>query len=302
MNHRVLSVALLACLSGLALIAFPFVDAAAPDNDAPHKTHEPEHMPLEKLSIVTGTVASWTTNKGGDVDGFKVGESVVVHFPPHHGEQVSAWLKLEDEVTVFAKPKSRPDGTEVMEAVVLQHGDDAMQVPGPKPHHPKPHEGKPHAGKPGPGHAGDHREQLMSVRGKVTELHENREGVVDGFKVDAKTEVKFPPHQSKAIMASVQVGSEVVVDGRRHETPKGDIHVHADRISSGDSAITIDRPEPKKQAGPPPHAKEGPKGPGGPKGHEASEKEDDEHGKPPHVQIVDELRKIRELLQEQGSR
>jgi len=65
----------------------------------------------------------------------------------------------------------------------------------------------------------------------------------------------------------------MVVDGRRHETPKGDIHLHANRISSGNTVIEIDRPEPKK--------------------HEVH---------PPHVQIVDELRKIRELLEEQGSR
>ncbi len=281
MNRKISSIVLLTCLSGLALIAFPFVDAAPPDTDARHESHEPQRMRLEKLSIVTGNVATWTTNKGGDVDGFTVGENVVVHFPPHHGEQVSAWLKLEDEVTVLAKPKSRPDGTKVMEAVVLQRGDDAMQVPGPKPR---------------PEQASDREEQLMSVRGKVTELHENREGIIDGFKVDAKTEVKFPPHQSKAIMASVQVGGEVVINGRRHETPKGDIHVHADRISSGDSEIAIDRPEPKTNDGPPPHAKMGPQG------HESGVKEDREYGKPPHVQIVDELRKIRELLEEQGSR
>jgi len=324
MNRRIIFIALLTCKGGLALIAFPFVDAAPPDSDATHEHDETRHMPLEMLSSVTGKVASWTTNKGGDVDGFKFSENAVVHFPPHHGEQVSAWLKLEDDVTVFAKPKSRPDGTEVMEAVVLQRGEEAMPVPGPKPHHideaawqyiwyleamqvraPKPHHPKPHGGKPGPGHAGDHEEQPMSVHGKVTELHENREGVVDGFKVDAKTEVKFPPHQSEAVLASIQVGGEVVVEGRRHETPKGDIHLHANRVSSGDAVFEIDRPEPKKHEVHPPHGKKGPEGPKGPKrpnGREGDKEKDGDHGKPPHVQIVDELRKIRELLEEQGSR
>ncbi len=294
MNRSIIPIALLACLSGLAFIAFSFVDAAPPDSDATHKHDEPRHRPLDKLSIVTGKVASWTTNKAGDVDGFKVGENAIVHFPPHHGEQFSAWLKLEDDVTVFAMPKSRPDGAEVMEAVVLQRGDEAMQVPGPKPPQTKPPEGKPE-----PDHAGHRDDQLTSLRGKVTELHENREGVVDGFKVDAKTEVQFPPHQSGVILASVQVGSEVVVDGRRHETPKGDIHLHADRISSGDAVIKIDRPEPKKHEGPPPHGK---KGPEGSKEREGDKGIVDDHGKPPHVQIVEELRKIRELLEEQGSR
>jgi len=142
MNRRIISIALVTCLSGVALIAFPFVDAAPPDSDGTHEHDEPRHKPLEKLSTVTGKVASWTTN---------------------------------------------------------------------------------------------------------------REGVVDGFKVDAKTEVKFPPHQSEAILASVRVGGEVVVDGRRHETPKGDLHLHANRVSSGDTVIEIDRPEPKKHEGHPPH-------------------------------------------------
>lgn len=299
MNRRIVLLALLTCLSGIAIVAFPIVDAALPESGAPHEPNAPQHIPLEKLSIVTGKVASWTTSKGGDTDGFKVSEDVVVHFPPHHGKQVSAWLQLEDDVTIFAKLKPRPDGSEVMEAVVIQRGDDAMQVPGPKPHHLKPHDGEPHGGKSGPGHAGNHEEQLMSVRGKVTEMHENREGIVDGFLIDAKTEVKFPPHQSTAITANVQVGSEVVVDGRRHETPKGDVHLHADRISSGDSVVPIDRPGPKRHEGPPPHAKKDPKGNGGPKG---DTKHDDDHGQPPHVQIVDELRKIREVLEEKGSR
>lgn len=101
-------------------------------------------------------------------------------------------------------------------------------------------------------------------------------------------------------MASVQLGSEVVVDGRRHETPKGDVHLHADRILTGDYVLAIDRPEPKKHDGPPPHAQKGRKG--HQQGHEKDEEEDCDHGKPPHVQIVNELRKIRELLEEQGPR
>ncbi len=273
MNQKIISVALLACVSGMTHIAVHFA-VAAPQEPNPSVEHdEPHHTPLEELQVVSGVVASWTTNKGGDVDGFKVGDNVAVHFPPHHGEQISAWLKLQDDVTVFAKPKSRPDGSETMEAVVLQRGEGAMQIPGPKPHHPKQNHGNPHGGKPRPVHAGDRGEPLMSVRGKVTELHENREGIVDGFKVDAKTEVKFPPHQSKAILAMIHVGSDVAVDGRRHETPKGDTHLHADRVSSGSAVIEIDRPETGKHDGP-----------------------------PPHVQIVDELRKIREVLGEQGSR
>lgn len=187
MNRRILAAALLACVSGVALIAFSFVDAAPPITDSPQAANEPERMSLEKLTIVAGKIASWTSNKDGDVDGFKVGENTLVHFPPHHAEEVSAWLKIDDDVTVFAKPKSRPDGTELMEAVVLRRGEEAKRVPSPRPRE----------GKQGPGYAADQEEQRMSVSGKVTELHENREGIVDGFKVDDKAEVKFPPHQTR---------------------------------------------------------------------------------------------------------
>lgn len=295
MNRRTHSIALLAGLSGLAIIAFPFVTAGQPDSDANTELGVHHHPTLEKISIVTGKVASWTTNKGGDVDGFKVGENTVVHFPPHHGQEVSTWLKLEDDVTVFAKLKSRPDGSEVMEAVVMQRGDDAMLVPGPKPRPGQPHHPKPHDRKLGPDNTGDREEQPMSVRGKVTEMHENREGIIDGFKVDAKSEVKFPPHQSEAILLSIRVGDEVVVDGHRHETPKGDIHLHAHRVSSGETVIEVDRPAPKKHERNASHEKPFPKG------HDGEKGKGNVQGRPPHVQIVDELRKIRELLQDQGA-
>ncbi len=268
------------------------MDAAPPDSDVKRVHDETRHAPLEKLVIASGKVAGWTTNKGGDVDGFRVGESNLIHFLPHHGEQVSSWLKIEDKVTVFATLKSRPDGTEVMEAVILQRGDEAMHVPGPKV--PMPFDSQAHSKKTEP------QEELMSARGKVTELHENREGNVDGFKIDGKTEVKFPPHLSKSILASVQVGSEVVVDGRRHETPQEEIHLHADRVSSRDVVIEIDRPQPKKVDENPVHGKKGPGGAKGPRGN--VDRDEESHGKPAHMQIVDELRKIRELLEEQGAR
>jgi len=281
--------AISAMLVSAGLFAYSFVNAAPPKHHADGDAPGHQHAALERLTVVSGKIADWTTNKPGDVDGFRLDSQALVHFPPHHGDAMQEWLKPDEAVTVFAKPKSRSDGGEVMEAVIIQSGDTAMHVPGPAP---KP---EPKSRPTTDGHKHEHEhehehehdakkpEPPMSARGKITSLQENQHGDVDGLVIDEETEVKFPPHMGLSVLASVQVGSEVVVDGRRHETPKGEIHLHADKIASGDTVIEIERPEPKphdeKEAGKGMH----------------------KQGKEPHEQIVDELRKIRELLESQGN-
>jgi hypothetical protein len=84
----------------------------------------------------------------------------------------------------------------------------------------------------------------MNARGAVTEMNDNRHGDVDGFVLSDGTEVKFPPHQAEQLSGLVRRGDEVRVEGRRHETPHGDIHLHADRITAVASGRALDRDEP----------------------------------------------------------
>lgn len=198
----------------------------------------PELAPLQSLKVIPGRVAELTKNKPGDVDGFKLESGQQVHFPPHHGKAISGLIQQGTDVCVFASVKSRPDGKEFMEVVVLQIGEEAIMITGAmtKPLS-KPDEEHAQPAKP--------NESSMSASGKIASFHKNHDGDVDGFELDDKTIVKFPPHEGGKVESSVRVGSAIIVRGRRHETPKGDVHLQAERIVNGDQILVIEGPKPK---------------------------------------------------------
>lgn len=260
--------AMIGLLAASTLVVLPFLHAVPPQPAGHYGPPGHEGSSLEALTVVTGKLTGWAKNEAGDFDGFTIEGESSIHFPPHHGTEVSQWLKPGDEVTVFATMKKRLGGEETAEAVVIQKGSSAKKIAGPPPKHDQ--------------HKPQEEPAAMSVSGKVTAIHENHDGNRDGFTVDDKTEVKFPPHESETIFArtKIVIGSQVTVDGRRHQTPKGDIHLHAERVSSGEIMVEIKRPEAKQHPSGPPHAKDA--------------------NRKPHEQIISELKKIRNVLEEQG--
>jgi len=66
-------------------------------------------------------------------------------------------------------------------------------------------------------------EAPLQVTGTLTEFHFNHHGDVDGFRLDDNTEVKFPPHLMAQLESCAGVGDAVLVQGRRHLTPTGDV-------------------------------------------------------------------------------
>jgi hypothetical protein len=266
-----------------------FESAAAP----PPPADKP--AALEVLQVVEGSIVELARNKPGDVDGWKLSSGSQIHFPPHVGKELEKTIAVGASVRVLAKLKSRPDGSEVHEAVTIESGNVAYLVAPPalKP---------PHRPENGPPAADGHRpkpkdETAMSLTGKVGEFHENKGGDIDGFKLgDESIEVKFPPHLAEKVKAAVQTGQSITVHGRRHETPKGDIHLHADKIIAGDQTILVDRPEPKHEG--PKH--EGPKHEGpkheGPKHEGPKHQAGPEHGPSPE-EIMRELRSIRKMVE-----
>ncbi len=86
----------------------------------------------------------------------------------------------------------------------------------------------------------------MKAKGKIVEIQENKHGDADGFLLSDGTTVKFPPHVGESLMNDLKVGKLIDVNGRRHETPKGEVHLHADEIISGGYTYTIDSPKPPK--------------------------------------------------------
>lgn len=127
----------------------------------------------------------------------------------------------------------------------------------------------------------------MKAEGVVAELLTNPKGDVDGLKLEDETEVKFPPHLGTELDAIVKTGEKVLVQGRRHVTPKGDIHLHADRIEVASTGVAIERRPPEHGAPPPPKP-----------GHRDPMSEDVARTQ---KEILRELREIRQLLEKKSS-
>lgn len=260
-----------------ALLLHPQTSTAAPPDDKPGPPAATE------LKIVVGKVVSYLRNDHDDVDGLELAGEKLVHFPPHIGKTVIEFVSEGDEVRALGRDKTLKDGREMLEIVTLEcNGRAIAHLPSP----PKPH---------GPEHRGPEHQahETMSVTGAIADFHVNKGGDVDGFILndDAKTEVKFPPHMGDDVQAKVAKGDHVTVVGDRHETPHGDVHLHAKEIKAGDNTITVERPEPK------PHDEKGghkPKKNENGKKHEKGPKGDD--GKRHHDEIMRELREIRALI------
>lgn len=121
----------------------------------------------------------------------------------------------------------------------------------------------------------------MKAKGTITTFTENRRGDLDGFSLDDETEVKFPPHVAESLQEGMEVGTEVKVKGHRHETPEGDVHLHATEITADGYTYTIDDSEPCKP-------------PKGGKGCESG------MTRKQAAQVLKELRNIRKLLENRG--
>jgi hypothetical protein len=213
-----------------------------------------------------GKVESLLKNDHDDVDGIRLNSGILLHFPPHMGQRISAVVRVGDTVEVEGRSEVTPRGEQVFEITQLTSGKETIQI-----EHPRP--------KPGPKRPRD--EQPTTASGKVTDYARNASDDVDGLILDDETVVKFPPHQARELQRVVALGDKVTIEGRRHVTPRGEVHFHADRIEARGSVI--------ERGGP----KVGPKGPR----EEYSEDED-----PTNADLLRELKAIRSLLEKQLQR
>ncbi len=229
------------------------------------RAQEARQSEREPTMTERGKVKSLLKNDHDDVDGLLLENGVRVHFPPHMGERITAVVDVGDTVRVEGSQQVTPRGEKVFEITRLTSGKETVEI-----EHPRP--------KPGP--KGPRDEQPMNAAGKVTEYARNPHGDVDGLILKDGTEVKFPPHQSRALQDLVAIGDKVTIEGRRHVTPRGDVHLHADQIEA--HGQTIEREGPR-------HGPKGPKhGPGAA-----------EHDGPTNADLLRELKAIRQLLEKQ---
>lgn len=207
---------------GLGLSALSGVARAQPP--------KPGEREAKPETTVKGKVLQLIRNDRDDVDGLLLDNDVKVHFPPHIGREVVKLVKKGDNVRILGREEKRPKGETVFVATQIESQGTTIKVAPPRPP----------------------QERPMTAKGTVRELITNRAGDVDGLRLEDGTEVKFPPHQGKELKTLVSKGDVVRIEGHRHETPKGDVHLHADVITSVDTGKSIKRDEPRPRPTPPP--------------------------------------------------
>jgi hypothetical protein len=227
-------------------------------------------------------------NDHDDVDGLSLSDGAEIRFPPHIGRRVAARLKVGDQIEVEGRDEVRPRGEKVFEARRITSGETTIEIDAPPPPPPP----------RGPRGPRGEDEKPMNAKGVVSSYATNPEGEVDGLMLTDGVEVKLPPHQGKELQRLVSKGDEVTVEGRRHETPEGDVHLHADRVTVVSTGRSIERDEPRDRR-PPPRGQRGPgvdRGPGVRRGHGAEA----DRPEAPHEEILRELREIRRLIEAQS--
>ena len=279
MSWKVGALALAAGLGGVYLAA----DHRLLSAREPNESSESHQKSDEATTSVSGRVAKLLRNGRGDLDGLKLEEGPQIHFPPHMEDRVAKIVKVGDQVAVQGRKETRRDGDLVLEAARIESGGQSVVI-----EHPAPPRGP--AGKRPPR---KERDEPWNTSGEVREFAKNPHGDVDGLLLADGTAVKLPPHRGRELQALVKTGEKVRIEGRRHRTPHGDVHLHADRIVATASGKTLEREDPADA----PHRHKDDVGP---------DAKDRPEGTPPREagadpvqrQILDELKGLRRHLEE----
>jgi len=146
-------------------------------------------------------------------------------------------------------------------------------------------------------------DEATTIEGKIKVWNYSPKGDVHGLVLDDGTEVRFPPHIGKLVVEATKIGDVVKIVGRTHgETPE-DRHVRVEALTAVASGRRIDadakppkRPEPKK---PGPIGKDDRPQPAA---FDSASAKDERPDRPPHEEILAELRAIRRLLEAKQAR
>ena len=253
-----------------------------PKHGPGHEHDKPMNAAGAVQAFVSGKVQEILKNDHGDVDGLSLEDGVTIHFPPHTGVSVTRMVVVGDRIEVRGHKHTRPKGDVVLEAERIVNGDESLDIERPQP---------PRRPKHGPGHEHD---KPMNATGTVQAFVSNRHGDVDGLRLSDGTEVKLPPHLGDELQALTKIGEKVRIEGRRHETPEGDVHLHADRIVATASGRALERDEPPKMATRSSTARTATSG-------RSLERDEPHKGRaaPPHEEVLQELRELRRLIESQ---
>jgi len=163
---------------------------------------DPAHVPE-----TPGHLDRFLLNPHGDVEGMILTDGTKVHIPPHLSDAMCAAVHPGDAIKVRGV---RPRAADMIAAVAIETADSARIVDnGPPEHHPKHHKKK----KPSPGHIAHAGRQPMQANGVVQRVLHGPKGEVRGALLEDGRIVRWPPHETDAIVGLLVLGSALAIRG-----------------------------------------------------------------------------------------
>jgi hypothetical protein len=173
------------------------------------------------LPETRGTVTHFLLNPHGELDGFVLGKSRQVHFPPHLSKQVARHVAVGDTVRVRGV---KPRDVDMIAAVSLTSKAGKV-ILDEGPHHAGEAHHKPHV-----------ERQPMEVSGEVVLSLFGPKGELRGALLDDGTSLRMPPHAAAELSSYLSRGAHVQAWGH------GVRNKHGRTIEVDEIAELIDAP------------------------------------------------------------
>jgi hypothetical protein len=185
---------------------------------APVPAPAPAPVSLGAPKTMSGTISQLNYNPEGDIEGFVVNGSMLVHLPPPM-LRAAEGLHKGDGIEVQGLEHSSGAGLSVLEAQSIQDRTSNKKLALPSPGGPAPY----------------------ASSGKVQQLNYGPDGAINGFLLDNGTLATMPPF-SASQPSAVRVGSSVSVAGTARATMSGRTVVDVQTITVNGQSIAFNRP------------------------------------------------------------
>lgn len=159
----------------------------------------------DSLPETRGTVTRFVLNPHGELDGFVLGRSRQVHFPPHLSKQVARLIAVGDAIKVRGV---KPRGVDMIAAVSMTSASGKVILD----------EGPHHASVPERVHL---ERRPMDAYGEVTLSLHGPKGELRGAVLDDGTSLRMPPHAAAELSSYLTPGAHVHAWGHGVKTKHG---------------------------------------------------------------------------------
>lgn len=233
MKKLVMAVLITAATIATANAQPPAPGAPRPGPGGPGMAPPPPMRQLQQVSQFQGRVVRMNVNDDYVYDGFYMlngSNSLLVKFPPHLGNQIVPVVKKSANVTVSGTLNYPPFGGKELRMVSLTAGGQTIYNAPPAIVSVPP------------------VETFVNGSGKISGTPTDREGRVNGFKLDNTTILRVPPDVAYQLTTLSQNGATVAYTGMQKQVQPGEVAsanykiIHCNTITINGQQYMVGRP------------------------------------------------------------